>query len=193
MSLFPDVVFVGQGPNRSAWEHGLLVGRRFAALRLGLPEADPKVELPALGWAESYCRRVSLTGAAGRKLAGVCELPLGDFLAFYARRNLNARFNGKAGKGDAFRRDEGEAAAGALNAAGFRRFVLLGAHVARCFGFRYEQLRVHQLAGCPRTYLVFPHPSGVNAFWNDPQNRRSARAVLRGFLELDEPTTNPKK
>ena len=177
MNLFPDVVFVGQGPNRSCWTRAIELGRR---LRPNDPES----------FAIEVARRLSLTGRCGRTLAGLCDVDLQEFRSCYARRNLNTRWNGKSGRGDRFDAAEGTIEARRVNAEGFRRFVLLGSNVSRCFGFDHEPMRVLAWPSFPQSYLLFPHPSGVNAFWNSAANPRAARAVLRGFLELDEPRGN---
>lgn len=174
MSLVPDVVFVGQGPNRACWERALLVGRR---LRPAAPEE----------FARGCCDRLSLTGRAGAKLALLCDMEPREFYGCYARRNLLDRWLGKRGRGDAFDPEAAAQRAREINSSGFRRFVLLGRHVAEAFGFEHEPLRVLDFPAFPRSYLMFPHPSGANAFWNSAQGTRAARAVLRAFLELDEP------
>lgn len=183
----PKTVFVGQGPNRSAWTNGIARGRFFTAARLSLPESDPRIELPAIGWAERYCERLAITGRVGERLADLLGMHRLDFYCRFGRRNLTARWHGKNGKGDAFDRAEGEAAAAKINAEGFDNHVLLGGEVARCFGWKYEPLVVREKPDCPRRYLIFPHPSGINTFWNDPEDVARARAALVGFINTRNP------
>jgi hypothetical protein len=33
-----------------------------------------------------------------------------------------------------------------------------------------------------RRFLIFPHPSAANRWWNERQNERRARELLQGFL-----------
>lgn len=167
------LVFVGQGPNQAAWERGLQSGKFFAKTRS--PEA----------YAEEYCERIALTGAIGKKLAGFLDLDeVGEFFRKYQRRNLNARWNGKRSKGDVFDRDAGAKAANALRPQ-FDKFVLLGQEVGSCFGCgRVEWLsRVVVYDGKDRKeFLLFPHPSGINQWWNEAFNVFRARKALREFV-----------
>jgi hypothetical protein len=164
------LVFVGQGPNREAWEHGLETGAR-------LRPADRE------SFAEDYCRRVAITGSVGLRLAQILDLPIERFRSSFARRNLNARWNGKKGKGDEFDRAEAKAAAELVDAEGFNRFVLLGEEVSRAFGFKFSALEIRTRPHDPRRYLCFPHPSGINQWWNDSFNRFRAAKRLREFID----------
>ena len=194
-----SVVFVGQGPNRAAWARGLACGARTLSMR----SARVTVTLPfeALGsgpvekatrrttadeWAERNCSLIALTGAAGEKIGGLIGLDVGTFHRTYQRRNLNARFGGKVGKGDAFDYVEGRRRAAEIRAEDFTRFVLVGAAVAECFGLRRaEPLTVKgPTREDPRRYFLLPHPSGIVLWWNEPFNVFRARKRLREFLEI---------
>ncbi len=179
MTSRPSIVFVGQGPNRKAWERGRWLG------------VNKGVNVDADAFAEAYCRRVAVTGAVGEALAAMLGV---DRLRFYAsveRRNLNARFNGKRGRGDEFDHDEGAIAASRLKTEDFPRYVLLGAAVARCFGFAYSPERGAELlqARAPEEHgfqdgarvLLFPHPSRLSTFWNDRPAADRAAEALRIF------------
>lgn len=188
-----SLVFVGQGPNRTAWLHGLQVGRQYSAIKLGVPPEDPRVELPAVGWAERYCERVAITGSVGKKIAELAGFPLDLKFGGHDRRNLNTRWNGKRGKGDSFDRAEGKKRASELLAGPWTHYVLLGDEVARCFAMKPEALNVvtdfiPTLAGPPvkKAFLLFPHPSGINLWWNEEFNRFRARKRLREFVS-EEP------
>lgn len=175
----PQICVVGQGPNRTAWEHGL-------ADRMHTHHLHAKEMI-----AENYCRRVAITGSVGEKLANLAGLHRLDFYTKVGRENLNARWNGKSGKGDVFNRDEGERKAVELRAQ-YPKFVLLGAEVARCFGFSTvsEPLALKEAyddaAHVKRFFLLFPHPSGINRWWNEDFNVFRARKMLREFLELPQ-------
>lgn len=185
-----NLVVVGQGPNRTAWEHGLEVGRNRALLRDG--ERTQENEIEAELFAENYCARVAITGSVGRKLAELAGFDLRKreelrFFASVARRNLNRRFNGKNGKGDAFDRAEALESARRILLEPFHRVVLLGEEVARAFGFKFSALEIRKLPNDPRRFLCFPHPSGINLWWNDDFNRFRAEKRLREFVD---PTTS---
>lgn len=170
----PKLVFVGQGPNQASWERGLQSGKFFAKTQT------------AEQYAVGYCERIALTGAVGTKLAQLLDLDeVGDFFRKYQRRNLNPKWNGKRGRGDVFDRDDGTKAANALRP-DFDKFVLLGREVAACFDCdAVEPLAravFYDEADCSKEFLLFPHLSGLNPWWNDAYNAARARVVLREFV-----------
>src|SRR4029434_9336717 len=61
------------------------------------------------------------------------------------------------------------------------RIVLLGKNVARCFGFGDVPF-LAEISIYGRRFLIFPHPSGVNRWWNERRNERRARQLLQRFL-----------
>ncbi len=179
MSDTPKIVFVGQGPNRASWERAIALGRRIQSLKR-TPEE----------FAIDHARRIALTGSVGAKLAKILGMDLPDFVRAYERRNLNTRFNGKNGKGDAFDRIEGKKRAEDIIGEGFDRHILLGAEVARCFGFKNALVRWCEVevarsypTNRPVSFLIFPHPSGVSTWWNEKFNRYRAEKALREFLQ----------
>lgn len=188
------IVFVGQGPNQTAWNHGATAGLKFIAAdpQTVVKYPDGAARINAVNrWAENYCRRVAITGAIGRKLAtlaGYNVAARGDLLFYRGidRRNLNARWNGKLGKGDVFDRAEAEVAAKKLledPALTDARFVLLGREVARAFGMDSNQpLTIVEPWNTKQAFLIFPHPSGISTWWNNPDNAERARVALRSFL-----------
>jgi hypothetical protein len=119
------------------------------------------------------------------RLAGMERL---EFYAAVWRFNLNARWNGKAGKGDKFDREEGKRKAAELLAMPFPDYVLLGGEVSRAFGHpHFEPLNMigwYDDQNRYRRILQFPHPSGINPFWNEPFNVHRAGRRLREFLGL---------
>jgi hypothetical protein len=181
MSALRNLVFVGQGPNQTAWLHGLAAGRE---LRPTAPE----------DFAEDYCARVAVTGAVGTRLAALLGLPdVGRFRHSFHRRNLNTRWNGKHGRGDKFDHAEGVVMAGILaDMSEFTHFVLLGASVADCFGFVIGERGWPWCSLAPagpsvhagKRFLLFPHPSGLNHWWNDADNHIRARTALNDFVNL---------
>ena len=119
--------------------------------------------------------RQPLSGPSGERLAFLCDLTMAEFAARFERRNLLDAWQGKAGKGDAFvRAPEARALAEGLRAGlATRRVVLLGSDVARAFGFPGEPFLFGAHWG--GSFAFCPHPSGVNRWWNDPENFERAR------------------
>jgi uracil-DNA glycosylase len=141
-----------------------------------------------------------LSGKCGGRLAALCGLSLPEFLETFERTNLFAEPAGRAGKGSAFPPlREARARAETLRA-GFpgRRVVFLGKRVARAFGIRPCRTPVRMpactmpfrwvgnlhgwppqewtgKAWVPAGLAWCPHPSGVNRFWNEPENVERAR------------------
>ena len=125
--------------------------------------------------------RKPLAGPNGQKIARLAGISH-DELIGCRRMHLNTRYSGKRRKGDAFNRAEGNANAGdVLLDWRVERIVLLGKNVARCFGLRdvpfLAEIRIYG-----RRFLIFPHPSGINRWWNERRNERRARQVLQRFL-----------
>jgi hypothetical protein len=122
-----------------------------------------------------------LAGPNGQRIARLAGMSYGELIAC-RRKHLNRDYIGKRGKGKAF-----DQAKGNVNAADIlmdwrvERIVLLGKNVARCFGFRdlpfLAEIRIYG-----RRFLIFPHPSGVNRWWNERRNERRARQLLQRFL-----------
>jgi len=126
-----------------------------------------------------------LMGRCGDRLAVLFGLSVAEYAIIFERVNLLPKFPGKKGKGDAF--DRRNAAIAARNIKiGFRMSsrpfsILLGRNVAEAFGFEYRPLGVqrhHELG-----HLVFlPHPSGINRWWNEPENVWRAKKLLRRLV-----------
>jgi uracil-DNA glycosylase len=125
--------------------------------------------------------RKPLAGPNGQKFARLAGISYDELIAC-RRRHLNTHYSRKRGKGDAFDRAKGNVnAADVLLDWRVERIVLLGKNVARCFGFRdlpfLAEIRIYG-----RRFLIFPHPSGANRWWNERQNERRARQLLQRFL-----------
>jgi hypothetical protein len=118
-------------------------------------------------------------GRCGRRLADLAGLTLDGLHEAADAVNLLGRWPGRAGRGDAFPMAEARAAAAAMSLEG--RAILVGRAVACAFGLRgLEPLRWVR-SGALEVAMV-PHPSGLNAWWNSPENRSAAAAFLRGAL-----------
>ena len=125
--------------------------------------------------------RKPLAGPNGRKIARLAGMSY-DELISCRRRHLNTNYSGKGGRGDGFDHAKGNVnAADVLLDWRVERIVLLGKNVARCFGFRdlpfLAEIRIYG-----RRFLIFPHPSGVNRWWNERRNEQRARQLLQRFL-----------
>ena len=91
-------------------------------------------------------------------------------------------YSGKRGKGDRFDHAKGNVkAADVLLDWRVERIVLLGKNVARCFGFR-DLPFLAEINIYGRRFLIFPHPSGTNRWWNERRNERRAQQLLQRFL-----------
>jgi len=121
-----------------------------------------------------------LSGKSGRRLAALCGLDLPAFLDRFDRVNLVYGWPDERAKGDAFLGcvEARHAAAELAPRLARRRAILLGHRVAAAFHasdlpyFKWTRLGDAMIA-------VAPHPSGVNLFWNDPANVRTARRFWR--------------
>ncbi len=102
--------------------------------------------------------------------------------------NLLAAYPGREGRGAAFPIDEAREAAVALSdrlvthpwGKQFGAVFLAGKRVARAWGLATAQYLVEQ-PGFPVPTYVVPHPSGINRWWNEPENRAACRALLEQY------------
>lgn len=125
--------------------------------------------------------RKPLAGPNGRKIARLAGMSYDELIAC-RRKHLNTHYDGTRGKGDAFDHPKGNInAANVLLDWRVERIVLLGKNVARCFGFR-ELPFLAEISIYGRRFLIFPHPSGINRWWNERRNERRARQLLQRFL-----------
>jgi hypothetical protein len=122
-----------------------------------------------------------LAGPNGQKIARLAGMSYDELIAC-RRKHLNKHYSGKRGKGNAFDRAKGRVnAADVLLDWRVERIVLLGKNVARCFGFRDVPF-LAEIHIYGRRFLIFPHPSGTNRWWNERRNERRARQLLQRFL-----------
>src|ERR1043166_3212165 len=136
--------------------------------------------------------RKPLAGPSGRKIARLAGMSYDQLIAC-RRKHLNTQYSGERGKGDTF-----DHAKGSINAADVlldwrvERIVLLGKNVARCFGLR-DLPFLAEISIYGRRFLIFPHPSGVNRWWNERRNERRARQLLQRFLRGERVRTGFRK
>lgn len=118
----------------------------------------------------------------GRFMHTLCEaagIERHEYLERCERRNLLSHFPGKDGKGDAFPLGDARIAAESMNIRG-RTVVLFGRNVAKAFGSALPFLGFaeHREAAM----YLFPHPSGLNRWWNDAGNVRAAGILFRRLV-----------
>jgi len=108
--------------------------------------------------------------------------------------NLLDKWPGKGLKGDKFPMREAEVAARVkLEKLKNRVVVLLGANVARAFGFRAfkygEWYEIRDPLNYARVVVprvtVIPHPSGVVRYWNIEENRLIVSKFLRNVVHKE--------
>jgi hypothetical protein len=152
-----DTVIFGEMPSESGWQ--LLLQRCKS------PEA-----------AERVAERLACTGVVGRVLDDPAG---GGHVTWNIRRfNLNARYR------EQFDETEAAISAGVLltNYPEIRRVICLGRNVGGVMGFDKDAPFLSVRTYRRRSYLLFPHPSGRNRWFNDPGNKGRAAVVLREFL-----------
>jgi uracil-DNA glycosylase len=129
------------------------------------------------------------SGARLARLAGVGED--GDALpAHFGLVNLLSRWPGKSKKGDHF--DLAQAKINAQDIAlglGNRApsyILMMGRKVQASFDLKsLEYLRrykIHRPEFERHVVIAFPHPSGINTWWNDPDHVAAAEALLKRVL-----------
>lgn len=131
-----------------------------------------------------------LSGRCGARLADLCGVELPEFMERFERVNLLDRFPGKAGKGDKFPIDKARKAAIDVllfNPVRDRRVVMLGGNVAKAFGFpASEPMFWSRVDGAAFWVAFFPHPSGVNRWFNEPSNVSKARRFWTALASRGE-------
>jgi len=146
---------------------------------------------------EAVARKAAITGRPARKLSELCGITYVAFLLLYQRRNLVDFWPGPAGrgKGDAWPAELASANARAMKARDFEgatRVVLLGRNVARCF-YTKEWLEPAFLDWLPYAtetghrlkVAVCPHPSGINHWWNSPDNVKRAKFFWEDLTHME--------
>ena len=127
--------------------------------------------------AEKVAERLACTGVVGKILADLAGV---DPVTWNIRRfNLNARWN------ETFDKQEATIQAELIlkHYPEIKRVVCLGRNVGTIMGFLddapFLSLRLYRY----RAYLLFPHPSGRNRWFNDDENKARAAETLRAFLQ----------
>jgi hypothetical protein len=122
-----------------------------------------------------------LAGRLGRKMSKLMGIGFDEYLAKFERRNVLRKWYGKASKGDVFPMLVARKRARRMrkSLAG-KRVVFLGKKTAEAFGIRERYMK--WIDASDFVAVVFPHPSGVNRWWNDPANVENAKTFLRKLV-----------
>jgi len=121
-------------------------------------------------------------GRSGCRLAAFLDVTVEDMFAKHNFVNLVDQWQGKVGKGDAFKVERGvDLNAKIADAVGMSvAVVFCGSGVAKALKITQPLLDKFEYGGKPA--MVLPHPSGVNRWWNDMQKRKGAIKRLRAFV-----------
>lgn len=129
--------------------------------------------------------RRAFDGRSGARLAELMGIPHADMLKRFDTVNLIPVFPGKErrARGDRFSmREARRGAARVLMGVFWSRILVVGIATARAIGLGPVSGDVNVLLWGTgpegATYGVVPHPSGLNRWWNDPDNERRGRAFL---------------
>ena len=124
------------------------------------------------------------SGRSGKRIAMLMGISHDELRVRFALANILDSWPGKQGNGDAFplelARKRGWQARTALKQ---RRVVAFGASVIKVLGYEPDDLMLlrfaYREAGNGKTAIAYvPHPSGVNRWWNDPDNAKRAQQFL---------------
>lgn len=125
-----------------------------------------------------------LEGRIGERIGEL--LGITNFPESFSRINLNSEWIGKAGgKGDIFDRTEGIRTASVLLRGSWTRYVLLGKVVAECFNVTQAgspPVFLSTVTHGVKSFFLLPHPSGINRWWNNPENVQKAKETLSEFV-----------
>lgn len=121
--------------------------------------------------------RPALSGRSGALLARLSGVE--TLSSVFVLANLSESYTGSrsSGAGDAWSASEARKLAAEFDFGDERRIILLGWNVARAFCLDWLEYMEWFDEG-DFSFAVFPHPSGLNHFWNDPENRERARTFL---------------
>lgn len=133
--------------------------------------------------------RDPITGVCGAKLAAFSGLSLDEFRTTFERVNLLKEWPGVAdgAKGTAWSAQLSVLAM--VRALSLMRnspsstFVLLGKRVGRAFGVERNEYFVRQKGFDDfhrHEFVVVPHPSGINRWYNSEENTKRMRRFMRG-------------
>lgn len=125
-----------------------------------------------------------IEGRVGQRLADCCGLTLVEFLSTFDRVNLLQVQPQDSGKGATFNVKEAGRAARELERTFATRqtVLLLGKRVAAAFRISNVPYFDCFLVNHAKAYVV-PHPSGVNRWWNDPENELQMMRFMQRLVK----------
>lgn len=150
-----QLIFIGQAPNRSAQENSKPFEKGYSSTRLS-------------------------------RLLGTS---VSQMIEVYSFMSIFDRYPGKGDsnhpRGDHFPLHEARSRANNLLAPLIKnkQVILLGRNVADAFGVSWDR-GYFEWIRCSRlecTFSVCPHPSGVNARWNNAKNKQQAEEFFRSL------------
>lgn len=102
------------------------------------------------------------------------------------RTNLLREWPGKQGRGSAFPMPLARPAAARLSRRMPKRvkFVFVGKRVAQAFSWYHPYFEWGEING--RFVVTMPHTSGINQWWNAPENRIEAASFIDSLVALVE-------
>lgn len=125
------------------------------------------------------------SGLSGRRLAQLLDLgDNGDVLQEYFELvNLIPNWPGKTGKGDSFdmrlAKRHATQLTHELRCQPTRKILFMGKKVRRAMGVNGSWEYLEWMPFLKHQAACFPHPSGVNRWWNDTLQREAAQEFLR--------------
>lgn len=114
-----------------------------------------------------------LARTSGVKLAKLAGLPFEEYLTI-KRINVNFQFRENFDMVEAVKR------ATWIEQLGYTHYILLGSLVTRAFGLPWDKLVIYESGS--KSFLILPHPSGLNLYYNSPENTKLASDRLQSFL-----------
>jgi uracil-DNA glycosylase len=133
--------------------------------------------------------KLPFAGRSGSRLATLAGVGSSgdDIPNYFTLINLLDHYPGKEGKGDAFDMALATQAARKLTvelkAMRRTRILMMGKKVRRAMGVQGQWEYLEWFDFGPHRATVFPHPSGVNRWWNDRHNVDRAELFLHRLLD----------
>lgn len=126
-------------------------------------------------------------GVSGAKLASVIGMSQERMLEEFEAINLLDRFEGRTSEnepGDNFDLKRAKRAASLIRTKG-RIVILAGSSVAEAFDLGDEKI-LQKIERDGTTFVLIPHPSSINKFWNSKEKTDRVRQLLRSLLNKIE-------
>ena len=117
-----------------------------------------------------------LEGRIGKRFAKLLQITPEQFAADFERVNLNYLPLSSFDYEEAARRADS-----IIRNKEIRKVVVCGQRVCGCFWLPFLPLHT-KIRGGRKAYFILPHPSGLNRWWNDPENVVRAGESLRTFV-----------